>query len=60
VRPAYYAPAAPAQPDKAKAIATLIQRRYDGKPTAAKKKKGLRIAAQAFIRITNIGRDGRI
>lgn len=24
------------------------------------KKKGLRIAAQAFIRITNIGRDGRI
>jgi hypothetical protein len=25
-----------------------------------KKKKGLRIAAQAFDRITNIGRDGRI
>jgi len=25
-----------------------------------KQKKGLRIAAQAFDRITNIGRDGRI
>ncbi|MET0807772.1 MAG: hypothetical protein ABWX93_03335 [Pseudoxanthomonas sp.] len=62
MRPAYYAPAASAQHDKAKAkaIATLIELRYDGQPTAAQKKKGLRIAAQAFIRITNIGRDGRI
>ncbi|MCW6027415.1 hypothetical protein K4043_05255 [Stenotrophomonas sp. SRS1] len=60
MRPPYYALAAPAQPDKAKAIATLIQRRYYGQPTAAQKKKGLRIAAQAFDRITNIGRDGRI
>jgi hypothetical protein len=37
-----------------------VARNAVGSRAAKKKKKGLRIAAQASDRITNIGRDGRI